>query len=166
MPEGTAYARWELTDAYTERNDDIDLYLYYCPNLRCSQIGASTNASSNEQVNVLLPANDPSIDDPYLVFAHGYETEGGLPTQMILFDYTFGLVDDAGNLSITSAPASGTIGVTDSISLEWMDLDFGEGFKQLGAISHSNADGLQGLTILSIDNDTGGGICDLVPCTP
>jgi len=166
VPPGAAYARWELTDAYTERNDDIDLYLYYCPEFLCTQIGSSTNATSNEQVSVLLPANDPAIDDPYLVFAHGFQTEGGQPTQFILFDYSFGLVDDAGNLTITSGPASATIGTTERISLEWLGLDFGIGFKQLGAISHSDADGIQGLTILSIDNDVGSGICEFVTCTP
>ncbi len=161
VPEGAAYARWELTDAYTEKSDDIDLYLYYCPNLSCTQIGSSTNATSNEEVSVLFPANDPAIDDPYLVFAHGFQTEDGLPTEFGLFAYSFGIVDDAGNLTITSAPGAASLGTTATISLEWMNLNFGTGFKQLGAISHSDADGVQGLTILSIDNDTGGGICDI-----
>ena len=165
VPPGTAFARWELTDEYTTGNDDIDLYLYYCPNFSCTQIGSSTNAASNERVEVLLPANDPSITDPYLVFTHGFDVEGGTG-QLILFDYAFGLVDDAGNLSITSGPASATIGSTETISLEWVGLDFGIDFKQLGAISHSDADGIQGLTLISIDNDTGGGICDFGLCPP
>nr|MDJ0907259.1 hypothetical protein [Woeseiaceae bacterium] len=143
-------------------NDDIDLYLYYCPELLCTQIGSSTNASSNESVEVLLPANDPAIDDPYLVFTHGFNVEGGTG-ELILFDYAFGLVDDAGNLTI-SGPASATIGATETISLEWMNLNFGIGFKQLGAVSHSDASGIQGLTIISIDNDLGTGICEFIAC--
>ncbi|MDJ0939341.1 MAG: S8 family serine peptidase [Woeseiaceae bacterium] len=162
VPPGTAFARWELTDEYTTGNDDIDLYLYYCPNFSCTQIGSSTNVNSNEQVEVLLPANDPAIDDPYLVFTHGFNVEGGTG-ELILFDYAFGLVDDAGNLTI-SGPASATIGATETISLEWMNLNFGIGFKQLGAVSHSDASGIQGLTIISIDNDLGTGICEFIAC--
>ncbi len=160
LPEGTAFARWDLTNEYTTgTNDDIDLYLYYCPNFSCTQIDSSTNVDSNERVEVLLPASDPTIPDPYLVFAHGFNTDGGLPSDLVLFAYSFGIIDDAGNLDITSAPAMATIGTTETITFAWDNLNEGIGFSQLGAISHSDASGIQGLTVISVDNDFGT-ICD------
>ncbi len=150
----------------TGTNDDIDLYLYYCPNFSCTQIGSSGNPDSNEQVEVLLPLNDPNIPDPYLVFAHGFDTEGGLPADLILFAHQFGLVDDAGNLVITSAPSSAAIGTSGTISYEWSGLREGVGAKQLGAISHSDASGILDLTIIDVQNDDGFGICDFGICAP
>lgn len=160
LPEGTAFARWETYNEYTTgTNDDVDLYLYYCPDFLCTLIDSSTSADSDETVEVLLPPSDPTIDDPYLVFAHGFNTDGGLPSDLLLFSYQFGIDDKVGNLNITGAPASANIGNTETISFEWNGLNSGVGFRQLGAISHSDANGIQGLTLISVDNDSGT-ICD------
>ena len=160
LPPGTAHARFSTFNEYTEGNDDVDLYLYYCPEFSCSQIDASTNFDSNEEVGVTFPLNDPNIDDPYLVFTHAFEIEGGTG-QGILFDWNFGVVDDRGNLSITSAPTTASIGDSATIAIEWAGLFSGlPGDKQLGAISHSDATGVQGLTLIDITNDAGLGICD------
>ena len=169
VPPDTAYARWSTFNEYTDGdNDDIDLYLYYCPDFLCTLIDSSGNVDSNEEVNVVLPASDPSIDDPYLVFAHGFNTEGGVGgplAQVILFAHTFGLVDDAGNMTVT-APGSADIGTSATVNVSWAGLSEGLGAKQLGAVSHSDADGLQGLTLINITNDAGFGICDFGLCAP
>ena len=109
VPAGAAYARWSLFNEYTSGNDDLDLYLYYCPDFLCTLVDSSGNPESNEEVSVALPLNDPTIDDPYVVFVHGYQTDGGLPATAILFNWNFGLVDDRGNMTV-SAPTSATIG--------------------------------------------------------
>jgi hypothetical protein len=165
VPEGTAFARWSTFDEYTSGNDDIDLYLYYCPDFLCTQIDSSGSGGSNESVEVVLPLNDPTIDDPYLVFTHGFDTEDSLPSTIILFQHTVGLVDDAGNMVVT-APGSASIGNTETINVSWSGLSEGPGSKQLGAVSHSDADGLQGLTLINIDNDPDGTVCDFVLCEP
>lgn len=169
VPDGTAFARWSLFNEYTTGNDDIDLYLYYCPNLLCSQVDSSGNPDSNEEVNALLPANDPSIFDPYVLFLHGFETDGKLPADVISFDWKFGVVDDAGNLTLTQAPGAATIGATETIAFEWAGLGEGLAAKQLGAISHSDADGIQALTLIDVTNDTGSTIfdfCAFIPSLP
>jgi hypothetical protein len=164
VPAGTALARWTTYNEYTSGNDDIDLYLYYCPNFSCTQIASSGNPDSDELVEVLLPVNDPNITDPYLVFAHGFDTEGGLPADVILFYNEFGLDDDAGNMTITSAPGSAVLGESGTINYEWNGLREGVGAKQLGAISHSDASGILDITIIDIQNDEGFGICDFGIC--
>ena len=155
---GTAIARWSLFDEYTTgTNDDIDLYLYYCPEFLCSLVDSSGNSGSNEEVSAVFPENDPAIFDPYIVFAHGYQTDGELPSDLLLFAWEVGLVDDKGNMMVT-APPSATIGATETITVNWTGLSLFN--KQLGAISHSDSEGVQELTIVNIENDTGITICD------
>lgn len=165
IPAGTAFTRWSTFNEYTSGNDDIDLYLYYCPNFSCTLIGSSANGDSNEEVQVFLPVNDPAITDPYLILAHGYETDGGLPADVILFDWNVGFVDDAGNMTVT-APTSASIGVTAPVTVDWSGLAAGPAAKYVGGVSHSDASGFQGATVVDITNDQGFGFCDLVPCAP
>ncbi|MGF1511525.1 MAG: S8 family serine peptidase [Myxococcota bacterium] len=165
VPEGTALVRFATFNEYTSGNDDLDIYVYYCPDFSCALLGSSATGDSNESFSVPFPLNDPNIDDPYLVFVHGFNTEGGLPADFALFVNQFGLVDDAGNLAI-SAPTSATTGQTETISFEWNGLPTGPGFKQLGAISHSDANGILDLTLIDITNDQGFGLGDIPPPPP
>jgi hypothetical protein len=112
---------------------------------------------------VTFPLNDPNIDDPYLVVAHGYNTAGGATASIIGFDWT--VIDDEGNLTVTAPPAA-VRAQTLPVELQWTGLMTGAGFKHAGAVSHSDANGIVGLTILNINNDEGGGYCDLVDCGP
>ena len=43
-----------------------------------------------------FPVNDPAIDDPYAVFVHGFDTEGGHRRPDIFFDWTDPPGSDAG----------------------------------------------------------------------
>ena len=96
------------------------------------------------------------------LFIHAFDTEAA-DTTLIYFDHQFGVVDDAGNLSVT-APSSGTANETVPITVDWSGLGTGPFAKQVGAISHSDANGIQNLTIISIENDAGENICDLGFC--
>jgi hypothetical protein len=137
------------------------MYLFYCPNFACTQIDASLNFSSDERVSVAFPVSDDTIDDPYVVFVHGFSTVSGAPATSIQFDWS--ALDDLGNLTVT-APASATAGDTGTVDLQWAGLPTGPGEKQAGAVSHSDANGAIGLTIVNIENDEGAGFCDLVAC--
>jgi subtilisin family serine protease len=162
LPPGTVYAQWQLFNAYNDNaGHDLDMLLFYCPNFACVQIDASGGATSDERVSVTFPVSDDTIDDPYVVFVHGFNTVGGAPATSILFDW-FAL-DDLGNLTVT-APASASSGDTGTVDLQWAGLPTGPGEKQAGAVSHSDANGVIGLTIVNIENDEGAGFCDLVAC--
>jgi hypothetical protein len=65
-----------------------------------------------------------------------------------------------------SGPSSATPGATKPVDLQWTGLSTGPGAKQAGAVSHSDANGIIGLTIVNIKNDGGAGYCDLVDCAP
>ena len=50
------------------------------------------------------------------------------------------------------------------MTIDWAGLATGAFAKQLGAISHSDANGIQGLTLVDITNDQGVELCQLVEC--
>ena len=58
-------------------------------------------------------------------------------------------------LQIDSAPAAATVGATEPVAISWdVSGDAATtGRKYLGAISHSDATGLIGLTVVEVDDD-------------
>ncbi len=141
VPAGSAYARFALFDAYTDGQDDLDLYVF---DSNGDFVGGSGSPTSAEEVNLLLPDADT-----YTVVVHGWQTDGP-DANYTLFNWAFGLVDDRGNMTVT-APASATLGATETIDVDWMGLNTGT--KYLGAVSNSDAGGLLGLTVVRIDTD-------------
>ncbi len=138
IPAGTAYARFALFDDFTDGNDDLDLYVYRGSTL----VGASGSGTSTEEVNLVLPAADT-----YTVWVHGWQTDGP-DSDFTLFSWQIGLVDDAGNMTVT-APTSAVTAETGAIDVSWTGLDPAQ--KYLGAVSHSGPSGLLGLTVVAIN---------------
>lgn len=156
-------AQWSTFDAYTSGNDNIDLHLYYCPNFFCSPVATSTGPSAHETVSITQPRNDPNIPDPYVVFAHAMDTDGGTPAKVMVFDWQVGQAREGGRLQVTPPPQA-QVGKTQTVGIAWRGLNTGAGYKQLGAVSHQDANGNRALTLVRVDNDAGGGLCDLVAC--
>lgn len=145
IPEGQAYARFALRDELTDGNDDLDLYLFYCPGELCTPVGRSTEPGSNEQVSLLLPA-----PGRYAALVHGFATD---PTESpgaryLLLAWSFGLDDDVGNLTVLG-PGTVATGVDHDVELRWRGL--APDSLYLGGVSHNTPEGLQALTVLEID---------------
>ena len=140
VPEGAAYARFSLFDDYTDGADDLDLYVWGPDDF----YGSSGGGTSAEEVNALLPS-----PGTYEIAVHGWQTDGP-DANYTLFNWTFGLVDDRDNMTVT-APAAAVLGATETITVDWAGLDAGT--KYLGAVSHSKATELLGLTLIHIDTD-------------
>jgi hypothetical protein len=141
VPSGSAYARFSLFDAYTDGNDDLDLYVYY-PN--GSYAGGSGSGTSAEQVDIAMPP-----PGSYYVFVHGWQTDGP-DANYTLFSWSVPATPGSTNLAVT-APASATLGATGNVVVDWSGLDAGT--KYLGAVSHSDADSIEALTIISVATD-------------
>jgi hypothetical protein len=141
VPAGSAYARFSLFDAYTDGNDDLDLYVYYPTGAFAGGSGSGTSA---EQVDVPFP-----MAGDYYVFVHGWETDGP-DANYTLFSWAFSATPGSSNMALT-APSAATLGATETITVDWFGLDAGT--KYLGAVSHSDASGLLGLTLVGIDTD-------------
>ena len=149
VPTGTKVARWSLYNEYTDGNDDLDLYVWRCEGFACSQVGGSGNFDSNESVTLILPepAADIGAGDVYIVFVHGWQTDGP-DANYTLFNW---VVDaDAGNMTV-NGPASATFGATESVDVEWTGLDADE--KYLGGVSHSDDVGVMDVTVVTVDTD-------------
>jgi subtilisin family serine protease len=141
VPAGTAYTRISLFDDYTDGADDLDLYVW---DAGFSSVGSSGSGTSAEEVNILLPASPF-----YYVAVHGWQTDGP-DANYTLFDWSVSATP-GGSLVIDSAPASATLGSTEAIDLSWTGLAAGN--KYLGAVSHSDAGGLFGLTLINVSTD-------------
>ncbi len=155
---GQLYLRISLFDEFTDGNDDLDMYLYYCPNGTngfCPEVAVSGEATSEEEINLVAP-----LPGAYIVLVHGFETDeisGGPGANFSLFAWDlFGLdqngnvlADPAGNLTV-NAPTTVTSGSTANLQVTWSNLDPDN--RYLGVISHNNASGTPGLTIVNIRN--------------
>jgi hypothetical protein len=160
---GATSIEFAIFDPYNDKPDhDLDLYVFYCPDFLCTQVGSSATATSNERVKVLNPINDPAIDDPYVAIIHGYDTSGGGLATGIIFDWEVG--PDTGTMAVTPSTTSATTGDTASVHVEWGGLYSGPAAKFVGDVTHSDAAGIQGLTTIHVENDAGAGFCDLVAC--
>ena len=148
VPANQLFLRFAMFDALTDGNDDLDMYVYYCPDgVNCSKIGQSGGATSEEQFDVLLPGAGT-----YTVFVHGFETDnvaGGPGSNYTLLGWAFGLVDDQGNMTATG-PAFVNAGTTGNVTVDWNGL--APDTIYLGGISHNTPDGLVSLTVISVEN--------------
>lgn len=146
VPAEQAYLRFALFDQLTDGDDDLDLYVYYCPDgVNCAKIGESGGETSQEQFNVLFPGAGT-----YVAFVHGFETDdaGGPGAFYDIVAWQFGIEDDRGNMTV-SAPSLVSSGSTIDVEVGWTGLLSDTIY--LGGISHNTPQGLAGITIISIN---------------
>ncbi len=148
VPVEQAYLRFALFDTLTDGDDDLDMYVYYCPdNINCTKIGDSGEATSQEEFNVLLPAAGR-----YAVLIHGFETDqlsGGPGANYTLLGWSFGLFDDQGNMT-ANGPAFVNAGTTENVVVNWTGLLSDTIY--LGGVSHNTPQGLSAITVIRIGN--------------
>lgn len=142
IPENTAYARFSLFDAYTDGNDDLDLYIF---DAAWNYMGGSGSGTSAEQVNIYSP-----VPGNYYVIVHGWGTDGP-DANYTLFGWAVPAATGSSNMTISGAPTSATQGSTATLTVNWLGLD--DSPRYLGAISHSDAGGLLDMTLIGVDTD-------------
>jgi subtilisin family serine protease len=145
VPANQLLLRVALYDELTDGQDDLDLFLFYCPNNQCSQLAKSDGVTSDEQIDI--PSPEPGA---YVLLVHGFETDqigGGPGANYSLFTWSLGVNDVAGNLSVAS-PTTVANGDRVDLQLQWAGLD--PGARYLGAISHTTPSGLYDATIVTI----------------
>ncbi|MGH3737705.1 MAG: S8 family peptidase [Micromonosporaceae bacterium] len=131
-------------DAVTDPDIDIDLFVYDSAG---NQVASSTNGATDELIDLEFPA-----DDTYTVYVHGWQTlqpPGGGTTPVTLYAWDISATP-GGSLVIDSAPAAATRATTGTVQASWTGATLGQ--WHLGAVSHSDADGPIGLTLVEVDN--------------
>jgi subtilisin family serine protease len=140
IPAGWTYLRFNLFDADVDPGSDIDLYV--C--LGSSLVGASGGGTSFEQVSFASAGGGAlSLD----VYVHGWGPANGVSTPFKLYHWILGTTD-AGNMTVT-APASATLGATDTITLSFSGLTAET--KYLGSVVYAGAAGMPNPTIVRVD---------------
>ena len=144
--EDLAYLRVALFNDDTDGDDDLDLYVYYCPGLViCSLVGVSGESDTDESLDVLFPDAGE-----YFVDVHGFQTDqlsGGPGANFNLFVWTIGNDDDRGNLTVT-APDSANTGATGTVTVDWAVPELN---RYLGGLTHSDAEGPLEFTTITIN---------------
>ncbi len=143
-------ARFSLFDAFTDGNDDLDLYIFGPDTAGFPFVGGSGSATSAEQVDVPFAA-----PGDYLAVVHGWQTDGP-DANYTLFSWDVGA--DAGNLTVTGAPATVAVGDAATLNVSWAGL--APLTKYLGVISHHNTaapahgpdPSVIGQTIIAVDS--------------
>ncbi len=135
---GTTHARFSLFGAFTDGNDDLDLYVFDSTG---SHVAGSGNGGSDEETNLVNPA-----PGDYFVVVHGWQTDGP-DSNYTLFSY---LVDgnDAGNMTIV-APATATVGGTANVDVSFAGLTAGK--KYLGAVDFNDGTSALESTLVRVD---------------
>ncbi len=148
VPADQLFVRFATFDALTDGDDDLDMFVFYSADgVNFFKIGESGGATSEERVEVILP--DAGT---YAVLIHGFETDnvaGGPGAFYTLLGWSFGIVDDPGNMT-ASGPAFVNSGTTEDVTVDWSGL--APDTIYLGGISHNTPDGLVSLTVISVEN--------------
>ncbi len=148
VPADQLFLRFALFDALTDGNDDLDMYIYFCPdNINCNRIGESGSSTSQERFDLFQPPAGR-----YAVLIHGFETDevaGGPGSNYQLLGWSFGTLDDRGNMTV-SGPTFVNTGTTETVTVDWSNL--ASNTIYLGGISHNTPTGLSGLTLITIGN--------------
>ncbi|MGF1616344.1 MAG: S8 family serine peptidase [Acidimicrobiia bacterium] len=137
---GAALLRLAMPPEAADGGADIDLFLY---NPSGVLVAASTNAGTDELIDIANPA-----DGTWTLYVHGWLAPGG-QSNYDLYSWAVSATP-GGNLSINSAPTSATLGATETIEVGWSGATTGQ--WHLGAVSHSNASGVMGTTLVEVDN--------------
>ncbi|NOX31875.1 MAG: S8 family peptidase [Actinobacteria bacterium] len=139
---GTAFLRIALgADNLTVPNPDVDLDLYLFDS-GGNVVATSTAGGTNELIELVLPP-----DDNLTLYVHGWQTAGS-DVEFNLQTWDVSATPNVGALVIDDAPSSATIGEIGIVSASWTGLGSGQ---HVGAVSHTNADGLIGLTLIEVD---------------
>lgn len=145
------YLRIALFNDDTDGNDDLDLYLWYCPGfilLFCDPdfVLISGANDSNELIEII----DPTPGD-YIIDVHGFDTDdvtNGPGAQFTLFVWNVGPTDMLGNLTVTG-PTEAASGVTNTVNVSWSGID---AERHIGVITHSDGTNVLEDTVIYIEN--------------
>jgi hypothetical protein len=115
---------------------DLDLFVFGPDG---SLVGQSTNGSTNETVDVVLPA-----DGTYTAYVHGWSV-GDTP---VAYEFDSWVVPyPPGNMT-AAAPDTATIGTTGTVTLGWpTDLTAGD---YLGLVTHESPTAIEGVTLVEV----------------
>ena len=138
---GAAHFRIAMPpESVADPNIDLDIFVYDPSGV---QVASSTSGGTDELIDIELPT-----DGTWSVYVHGWQTTGA-SADYDMYSWIISATP-GGNLNIDLAPASATLGATETINVSWTGATAGQ--WHLGAVSHTGDVGLMGLTLVDVDN--------------
>ena len=135
---GAAFFRVKIPPEAVEADADLDVFVY---NPSGQQVASSTSGGTDEQVDILLPA-----DGAWKVYVHGWSAPGG-DSDYTLYSWVVSATP-GGSLNLDSAPSSAVLGEVGTVQVSWSGL--ANPSWNLGAVSHAGSGGLMGLTLIEV----------------
>lgn len=120
---------------------DIDVFVHDSSG---NLVGSSTNGGTDEVVELTLPE-----DDTYTVYVHGWQTVQPSTTVTSYLWVVSAVPNAAGDGLTVTAPQAATLGEAGTVEASWTGATDG---WYLGAVSHSDADGIMATTLVEVDN--------------
>lgn len=140
---GAAHFRIAMPPEATEANADLDIYVVG-PN---GEESSSTAGGTDELIDIANPA-----DGTWKVYVHGWSAPGG-DSDYDMWTWAVPAAPGGGSLTIVSAPTSATSATVGTVAVGWSGITAGTtGDWYLGAVSHTGASGVMGLTLVNVDN--------------
>ena len=137
---GVAHFRIAIPPEATQADADLDVFVFD-PN--GDLVASSTLGGTDELVDISEPA-----DGTWTVYVHGWQAPGG-DSNYTMYSWVISGTP-GGNLTIDSAPTAAVKGETATIEVSWAGATAGEWYP--GAVSHNDATGRFGLTLVEVDN--------------
>jgi hypothetical protein len=136
---GTTFARFALS---IPGAPDIDLYLLDSSN---NIVAQSTNGGTEELIELAHPA-----DGAYTMVVHGWSVPPAFSPLAFSIDSWILPGTTGGSLGVVTAPTAAVNGTTGTVTVGWTGLL--PGGHYLGAVSHKDAAGEIGLTLVSVNS--------------
>ena len=137
---GAAALLIQMPPDATEPEADLDIFVIGPAG---ELVATSTSGGTDEEISLILPD-----DGTYSIYVHGWSSPGG-DSDYDLYTWVISATP-GGNMSVDSSPTSVSVGQRADVDISWAGAAAGE--WHLGAISHSDASGLLGLTLVDVDN--------------
>jgi subtilisin family serine protease len=145
IPAGTTVARFATYADDYPAGTDVDIYVYRVSGSTLLLRGASAGGSASETVTI----RGPLVGATYVVFVNVFDAGGNGNPLTVKPNVYLVPSSDSGNLAVTPASQSVTLGNPANVALNWSGLASG---RWLGILNYNDGTNPIGSTFVSIDN--------------
>jgi hypothetical protein len=145
IPAGTTVARFATFASDYPAGTDVDIFVYRVSGSSLLLRGASAGSSATETVTI----RGPLVGATYVVFVNVFDAGGNGNPLTVKPNVYLVPSSDSGNLAVTPASQSVTLGNPANVTLNWSGLASG---RWLGILNYNDGTNPIGSTFVSIDN--------------
>jgi subtilisin family serine protease len=145
IPSSMPLARFATFAGDYPAGTDVDVFVYKLVGSTLSFVGQSAGSSATETVTV----RNPTVGATYEMFVNVFDAGGDGNALTVMPNVFLVPNSSAGNLTVTPASQSVTLGNSTSATLNWSGLSSG---RWLGIVNYDDGTNAIGSTLVAIDN--------------